>query len=231
MRIGSRIVHPSEVGLWTAEIFQISVYRGVKDNLVLMRQCAERCRDAKIPYIIHPVHYSLFDRNALQDLQEMAEWADMCMILHDERTAEGLRIEGEAETSFREALGRLAAKIPISFENSTNTGDVRWFWAKYADSLTVDLGHVEAWGLDCLAFVKALDEATLQKVHYVHMHRNNGRHGGITDHWPLTRDCREVIALRELLLRKKDADLLLEINETDGIEESLEILRNIRDAL
>jgi len=231
MRIGSRIVHPSEVGLWKAEIFQISVYRGAKDNLALMRQCAARCTDAKIPYVIHPVSYSLFDQETLQDLQEMAELADLGLILHDERTAGGLRIEGEAETLFRETLCTLAAKSPISFENSTDTGDVLWFWSRYADSLTLDLGHVESWGLDALAFVKALDDAALRKIRYVHMHRNNGRHGGITDHWPLTRDCREVIALRELLRRQNDADLLLEINETDRIEVSLEILRNIRDAL
>jgi hypothetical protein len=231
MRIGSRIVHPDEVGLWTAEISQISVYRGAKDNLVVMRQCAERCRDAKIPYVIHPVNYSLFEKKTLGDLQEMAEWADLGLILHDERTAGGLRIQGHAETLFRETLGKLAARSPISFENSTDTGDVLWFWAKYADSVTVDLGHVESWGLDSLAFVKALDDDALRKVRYVHMHRNNGWHGGITDHWPLTRDCREVLALREFLLRKNNVDLLLEINETDKIGESLEILRNIRDEL
>ena len=231
MRIGSRIVHPDEVGLWQADILQISVYRGAKDNLDLMRRCAARCRDAKIPSVIHPVNYSLFDQETLQDLQEMAELADLGLILHDERTAGGLRIEGEAETLFRETLGILAAKSPISFENSTDTGDVRWFWERYADSVTIDLGHVEAWGLDSLSFVRGLDDETLRKIRFVHIHRNNGRHGGITDHWPLTRDCREVLALREFLLRKKDADLLLEINETDRIKESLEILRNIRDEL
>jgi hypothetical protein len=231
MRIGSRIVHPDEVGLWSAEISQISVYRGAKDNLVLMRQCASRCREAKIPYVIHPVNYSLFDQKTLRDLQEMAEWADLGLILHDERTETGLRIQGDAETLFRENLDRLAVKSAISFENSTHTGDILWFWARYADAITVDLGHVEAWGTDSLAFVRSLDDETLRKVRYLHLHRNNGLHGGITDHWPLTRNCREVLALREFLLRKSDVDLLLEINETESIRESLGILSNIREEL
>ncbi|MDH4230997.1 MAG: hypothetical protein OEW04_03090 [Nitrospirota bacterium] len=228
MRIGSRIVRPDEVGLWPAEILQISVYRGMKDSLVFMRQCAVRCREARLPYVIHPINFSLFDEEAFRDLREMAEWSDLGMILHDERTAEG-RVKGGAERLFREALAELASKNAVSFENATDTGDVLWFWAEYADSITIDLGHVEAWGLDSVAFVQGLDEAAVRKVEYVHMHRNNGWRSGLTDHWPLTRDCREVMALRELLRRKRNVGVLLEINETDRIPESLEILRELRD--
>jgi len=43
----------------------------------------------------------------------------------------------------------------------------------------------------------------------------------LTGHWPLTRDCREVM---ELLRRKRNVAVLLEINDTDSIDGNLEIL-------
>jgi hypothetical protein len=51
----------------------------------------------------------------------------------------------------------------------------------------------------------------------------------LTDHWPLTRDCREVMALRELLRRKRNVAVLPEINDPDSMGESLVILREPRD--
>ena len=65
----------------------------------------------------------------------------------------------------------------------------------------------------------------------MHIHRNNGWHGGITDHWPLNPDCREVRAFRELIKRKPDVSVILEINETEMIGASLRLLSAIRDEL
>jgi sugar phosphate isomerase/epimerase len=121
--------------------------------------------------------------------------------------------------------------VRISFENATHVADVRWFWDNYAESITFDIGHAEVAGLDSIAFVRSLDDETVGKIEYVHVHRNNGLHGGITDHWPLTPGCREVEALRELLRRKSGIGVILELNETEQIGESLRILRHLRDEL
>jgi len=68
----------------------------------------------------------------------------------------------------------------------------------------------------------------LSRVEYIHLHRNNGLRGGLTDHWPITRKCREVNALKELLKKKSDIKVILEINETEEIEENLRILGELR---
>ena len=41
--------------------------------------------------------------------------------------------------------------------------------------------------------------------------------------------CKEMQALRELLKRKSDISVILELNEVDQIGESLELLAEIRD--
>ena len=119
----------------------------------------------------------------------------------------------------------------MSFENATDTQDVLWFWDHYADSVTLDIGHIEVAGFDSIEFVESLDRTIIDKIQYVHMHRNNGWRNGLTDHWYLTHECREVQALRELLREKSDVGILLEINETEMIADSLHILRNIRDEI
>lgn len=229
MIIGTRVLYPEEVGYWNAEIVQISVFNGMKDNLNIMRNCVDAFREAGTNFVIHPVMYSLLQEELFDDLKEMARLSDVAMILHDERTPEGNRLEGQDEASFKNALNELKSIVPISFENSVNTGDVHWFWNNYADSITLDIGHIESFGLDSTIFIKSLDDSFISKIHFVHMHRNNGVHGGITDHWPLDRDCREVKALEELVKRKSDVSVILELNEVDQIGESLEVLADIRD--
>jgi sugar phosphate isomerase/epimerase len=231
MIIGTRVLYPEEVGYWNAEIVQISVFNGMKNNLNNMRDCARAFREAGIRYVIHPVMYSLIKDELSDDLKEMARFSDVAMILHDERTPDGNRLEGEYEARFKNALDELKSITPISFENATNTGDVHWFWNNYADSITLDIGHIESFGLDSIIFVKSLDESFINKIQFVHMHRNNGPHGGITDHWPLNHNCREVKALEELLKRKSDVSVILELNEVDQIGESLELLAEIRDKI
>jgi hypothetical protein len=62
------------------------------------------------------------------------------------------------------------------------------------------------------------------------MHRNGALRGGLTDHWPLLPGCRELQALRELLKRKRDVGVILEINETWETGTSLSLLRELREA-
>jgi hypothetical protein len=227
MRVGSRVVRPGEVGLWEADLVQISVYRGWKDRMKLMRQCVSMCRKAGMPYVIHPVGYLLStgDPGMLGEIREMAALADLALILHDERAPGDGRLEGEHRERFEAALAELRAAAHVSIENAANTADARWFWLNFGDSVTLDIGHVESAGLDSVGFVRDLDPTLLGRVRYVHIHRNDGWHGGITDHWPLRPGCMEIRALQELIRRKPDVSVILEINETEMIGENLGLLR------
>jgi len=228
MKIGTRVLYPEEVDIWEAELLQISVYYGMKHNLDIMSDCVHACKKAGIRYVIHPVGYSLLDQEMLKDIRRMAEYADIAMILHDERSPDGGRMGGRNKDSFLDALAELGSVTGVSFENASNTHDVRWFWDTFAESITLDIGHVESSGLNSVDFVRTLDEEHLRKIRFVHMHRNNGLHGGITDHWPLTAGCREMEALRNLPGVRDDVSVILEINEIEMIPESLDILKALR---
>jgi sugar phosphate isomerase/epimerase len=231
MNIGTRVLFPKEVGIWNADLLQISVYFGKKGNLDRVRDCAHMCKEAGIRYVVHPVGYFLLQKEMFQELGEIAKLSDLSLILHDEKAPDGNRIEGKYEAHFRKAIENLSSITNVSFENATDTRDVRWFWSNYADSVTLDIGHIEAIGFDSVEFVLSLEEDCIKKIQYVHMHRNNGWRGGLTDHWPLSHDCRELRALKELIKIKTDVSVILEINETEMIEESLKLLRALRDEL
>ncbi len=231
MHIGTRVLYPEEVGSYDAELFQISVYRGMEGNLDLMKRCATACRKAGISYVVHPVRYPLLEKDTYEDLLEMARWTDLALILHDEKSPGAQRIGGKYEIRFRDILAELRSITSISFENSVDTGDAGWFWDNFADSITLDVGHVESFGLNSLEFVISLDEETVKKIQFVHIHRNNGLHGGITDHWPLKPDCREIRALEELVKVKPDVKVMLEINEIEEIGGNLDLLRKLRGEL
>ncbi len=229
MRIGTRLVYPSEVGIWNAELLQISVYRNMENKLDIMKDSVRACRDAGFSYVIHPVGYSLLDDETFETLALIAEWSDLALILHDERTPEGERLTGSHEILFQQSIDKLGTMTHISLENSTNTSDVQWFWNKFADSITIDIGHIESAGLNSVEFIKSLNSDIIRKIEFVHIHRNNGLHGGITDHWPLRRDCRELTALKELMKKKSDINVILELNEVDEIGDSLSLLDELRN--
>jgi sugar phosphate isomerase/epimerase len=157
----------------------------------------------------------------------MAPWAGEALILHDARARDGGRLGGAEEQAFREALGELSALVRVSFENATFSPDAPWFWQQFAQSITLDVGHLEAAGLDSLGFVRALPQGLLQRVEYVHLHRNASLRGGLTDHWPITASCRELQAVRALLEHKPQVALILEINETEELEANLRLLRDV----
>jgi hypothetical protein len=174
MMVGTRVLFPEEVNRWGAEFLQITVYRSMKDNIMQMEDCVRLCRNKSIRYVIHPVGYYLQDSTMLEELRLMAELSDLALILHDEKTLEDARLSGATETDFRETVRELVSVSSVSFENAIDTRDTRWFWDNFAESITLDIGHVEAAGLDSIDFVRSLDEKTINKIDYVHIHRNNG---------------------------------------------------------
>jgi hypothetical protein len=229
MHIGTRIHSPQGVIRWDTDILQISVYYGHGDNIDQIKKCAGLCREKKRRYVIHPVFYSILNKKMFKDLKVMAELADLALILHDEKTSDFKRITGDNETTFRTLLNELQSVVPVSFENAVDTRDVVWFWKHYADSITLDIGHVELAGKDSVAFVKSLDTEVIDKIQYVHLHRNNGWRNGLTDHWYITADCREVKALKELLRRKQDIGVILEVNEKEMVQDNIDLLKAIRE--
>jgi sugar phosphate isomerase/epimerase len=226
MRIGYRVVSPQEVGLHDADLVQISTYAAGQDNVEAVRRCAEECQKKGVPYVVHPVGCPLLGSGTLEGLIEMAKLSDLALILHDERTPEGGRLHGEYSKQFRRIAGELARLATISFENANDSGDAPWFWSSFADSVTLDIGHMEVAGFDSVEFVNALDDSCVQKIHYVHMHHNGKWRNGLTDHWPLEEGCRELEALKALLKRKRDISVILEINETWETDKSLRLLRD-----
>ncbi len=231
MQIGTRITYPEETSLWDVDFLQISVYQGMKNNLERMKDCANACKRNGIRYVIHPVLYSLFNDKMFHDIKIMAEWTDLAIILHDEKTPDWKRITGEQKKAFKVLLNELKTIAAVSFENATDTRDVLWFWEEYAESITLDIGHLELAGFDSVAFVKSLGQGIVDRIHYVHIHRNNGWRNGLTDHWFLTPDCREIKALRGLLERKQDVGVILEINETDKTKENLDLLQTLQNQI
>jgi sugar phosphate isomerase/epimerase len=226
MRVGYRVVSPEEVGKWGGDIVQISVYRGGKDNLARAGDCARACGERGMAYVLHPVGYSMCELALRDELLAMTAHAGEALILHDERYAGG-RVEGEKADMLAETLEALRGRTPVSIENAADTSDALWFWERYADNITLDMGHMESQGINAVEFVRALPEDIIGKVRYVHMHRNAELRGGITDHWPLRRGCAELLGLAELLLRKRDVAVILELNEREETAESLALVREL----
>ena len=228
MRIGTRIVRPDDVKRWDAEIYQVSMYRGWIDDIGLVKQCVRACVEKGVRYVMHPVGFPLLDIDSFGTLKVIAGEGAERLILHDERGQDGGRISGVEADRFRDAVAELASIVPLSFENATDTHDVLWFWEHFAGSITLDIGHIEAAGMNSVEYVQNLDQKVIKTIEYVHIHHNGEFRNGLTDHHPIYEGCRELAALEALVNRKHDVAAILEINETDMIDESLGLLRDLR---
>lgn len=213
------------------EVVQISVYKGWPDNIERMKECVRRCRDNDIPFVIHPVGYNLLDPSSENDLVLMAELSDESLIVHDELSADQGRLSPDEQTRYMSILCQLREISHVSIENAANTADALWFWDRFADSVTLDLGHMESAGMNSVHFVESLPDDVIGKTEYVHIHRNGEFRNGLTDHWYLIPDCRELSALKTLAARKSKVSVILEINEVEKIGESLSILMDLRAGL
>ncbi len=234
MIYGYRVTNKEEVGLYNADLVQISFYNGWGMGIEELEEVVSLCKEKKIRYVIHPVNFFISESNeeerhrTMEALRYMARLTDLGLILHDECAPFRGRLFGQWEKNYRDGLYELEGVCKVSIENANNSHDVEWFWRNFASSITIDIGHLEAAGINSSKAIKDFPSDLLNRVEYIHLHRNNGLRGGLTDHWPITRKCREVKALKELLERKPDIKVILEINETEEMEENLKILGELR---
>lgn len=233
MLAGYRIVSPDELGVWSGDFVQISVYKWLDNRMSLMTECIKRCRDSNTNYVVHPVGYELLNEGyeGLAEIDQMAMNSDWALIIHDERNSNGERLGNAEQKKFRQILDRFNEHSPITIENAASTADAPWFWNTFAKSITLDIGHIEASGLNSVDYINSLDEKTINKIDYVHLHRKGEWRSGLIDHWPITPECRELRALGVLLVKRPDVRVILELNETQGTGENLELVRQLWDEL
>ncbi len=237
MQLGYRISKKEEVGLYRADLVQISYWKRFGPDLNEIQETAARCRDGGIRFVIHPVFTMLSETQPaqreenLEELLMLAGMADLGLIVHDEVRPGGARLSEERLALYRETLAQLRAHCPVSIENASNTADIDWFWEQFDGAVTVDLGHFEATGIDSVSRMESLPRDLVDRINYVHIHRKNGDHGGIMDHWPLTEDCAELAALEVLVTRKPQLAAILEVNEMEEVGGNLQMLAKLRDRL
>ncbi len=230
---GFRVTAAEEVTRFRADLVQISLYAGRPDNIPRMQATIAACRRVGMPFVVHPVEYRLSEPESdeqlrmLQEVEVMAAAADLALIVHDESGAAGVRLTGKQDERYRRVVEKLSNVCLVAIENSgaLDATAVKEFWTSHASSVTLDIGHLEAGGVDSESYVEGLEDALLAKVDFVHLHRHNGLRRGLRDHWGLTEGCRELGALRRLLERKKDVSVVLEVNESGDMEKSLLLVR------
>jgi len=245
MQLGYRIVRPDDVGLQPLMLAQISLWRaaawGVAEGEQAVKEAIEMaaaCKARGIRTVFHPLEYPLTGAQAKQTLGVMRTLAAACdlgIIIHDEGGADGRRLSPAEEAQFEENLFALSSLCPISVENAFNSGDATWFWERFvvqapkSVSITIDIGHLESADIDSISFIENMPERLAGRVSFVHMHHKAEERYGIKDHWPLVRDCREIDALKALMKRKKDLQVILELDATDeGMGRSIELLKDLR---
>jgi sugar phosphate isomerase/epimerase len=244
MQIGYRIIRPEEIGTQVLPVVQISLWReahwGAVDGergVVQAIAMAEECRRRNIRFVFHPLEYPLAaDRSdaTMGVLQRLSTYADLGIIIHDEGTERGGRLNGSTEIKYEARVHEISRRCPVSIENSFSSTDILWFWERFVlpqnanVSITLDIGHLESAGIDAVSFVKNLSDPFVNRISFVHMHHKGGNRGGVVDHWPLEPGCREIEALKVLLGRKRDLVIILELDSgRDGIRESAKLLQDL----
>jgi len=245
MEIGYRIVRPGDVGKQQPTFAQISLWknaswgvatgeRAVQDAI----QIAAACKAQGIRTVFHPLDYSLVNDEAIDTravMRRLAAASDLGIIIHDEGKGKGKRLSVAEEAEFERNLGVISECCPVSIENAFNSGDITWFWERFVVpapervSITIDIGHLESADIDAIAFIRSLPNRLTDRIRFVHMHHRASERYGIKDHWPLVSGCREIEALKELLQRRPDVWVIVELDaEEDGMAQSIELLNQVR---
>ncbi|MEO5357872.1 MAG: hypothetical protein H7844_11310 [Nitrospirae bacterium YQR-1] len=242
MLIGYGILAGETVKVSSPGIVQISVFKEWDGNISAAVNTSTYLKSLGIPAVFHPVGYFLSEtreevrRQNMEVLLYLAGHATQPIIIHDETTPWGTRLYGQYEEAYEEALKKITQYCPVSIENASNTTDVTWFWSRFATSITLDIGHIQAAGIDAETFVAGMDGDLCKMVEFIHVHHANGPHyNGVTDHWGLTPNCKELKALRKFIKRNSTVKIILEIINTDDVRESLtlieEAVREVHNAV
>jgi sugar phosphate isomerase/epimerase len=171
-------------------------------------------------------------------MRRLAAAADLGIIIHDEGCAGGKRLANIEADQYAKIVKEISGLCHVSIENSFNSGDITWFWERFVTparanvSITLDIGHLELAGLDSVTFVRNMPQHLVERTAFVHMHHHDASEPhDVKDHRPLVAGCREMEALEELLNRKQDVRVILELDAAeDGMRRSIELLtgRGIR---
>ncbi len=243
MELGYRIIRLEDVGTQPLTLAQISLWRtanwGVSEGDQAVEEAIEIARECKrrgIRTVFHPLEYPLADEQAEQTLDVMRRLsaaADLGIIIHDEGGAGGQRLSVDEAGRYEEGVTAISGHCSVSIENSYNSGDITWFWERFAApgrvSMTLDIGHLELAGIDSVAFVRNMPHRLIERVTFVHMHHHDPQEEQpVKDHRPLVAGCREIEALKELLKRKRDIRVILELDASEeGMRRSIALLKNL----
>jgi sugar phosphate isomerase/epimerase len=244
MELGYRIIRPEDVGTQPLDFVQISLWRaanwGVAEGEQSVREAIEMaatCKARGIRTVFHPLDYPLTGENAshtLTVMRRLADAADLGIIIHDEGNTGGKRLANNEADQYARNVKEISGLCRVSIENSYNSGDITWFWERFAapasvnTSITLDIGHLELAGLDSVRFVRNMPQHLVERTEFVHMHHHDAREPHeVKDHRPLVAGCREIEALQELLKRKQDVRVILELDAgDDGMRRSIELLQS-----
>ncbi len=245
MKLGYRIIRPEDVGTQPVSFAQISLWRvagwGVaagEQGVTEAIETAQVCRKLGIRTVFHPLEYSLTNQHAAETLEvtrRLAAAADLGIIIHDEGRDGGTRLTAAEAKRYEQHVGEMSQYCHVSIENSYNSGDISWFWERFVLpapnrlSVTLDIGHLELAGLDSIDFVRNMPNDLVDRTTFVHMHHHDpvGQRA-VKDHRPLLPDCREIKALKELLKRKQDLWVVLELDsKEEGMRQSIELLKDL----
>lgn len=245
MEIGYRIVRPDDIGKQPLPFAQISLWRAANWGVAVGEQAVREaieiagvCRARGIRTVFHPLEYPLANdhsQDTLHVMRRLAGASDHAIIIHDEGNANSKRLSTDEERIFEKNLAEISSLCPVSIENAFNSGDVTWFWERFVVpapknvSITLDIGHLESADIDSIAFIGDMPERLIERIQFAHMHHKAEERYGIKDHWPLMPGCREIEALKVLLLRRPDVKVILELDAAeDGMGRSLELLKKLQ---
>lgn len=230
MKLGYRIFNIGEIVESDLPLVQISVWHKDGEDIKRVSQMAGALKNRGLDFVIHVASLYMSETRPgirdyhLQSLKEYAKMADLALVVHDETGPDGNRLNGIWREAYEEALAELEKICRVSIENAFDSKNALWFWDQFADSITFDIGHFEAAGMDVLGVIEDLEDGHIKKLDFVHIHRNDGVHwGSITDHWPLTMGCVEIGALERLLELKEDVGVIIEVDVKD-LPQSLQAL-------
>ncbi len=235
MEIGYRVFKKGDISKFELDFVQVSIWHKSSTDIGRIACICDELRGIGMPYAIHILGLYLSDtrpqkrEEALSILMEYAKMSDMGLILHDETLPNGERLTGPWRANYENGLNALSELCKVSLENSHDSHNALWFWGEFADSITLDIGHFVSAGMDVFEVIRNLSGEHISLLDYIHVHKHNGwKPGGITDHWALEEGCVELRSLEELLKRKEDLKVVVEVDGEEELRRSIELVAEMK---